>query len=408
MQFTIEDFKKAQESLKPILKKTSLIYSDDLSEELGAKIYIKPENLQRTGAFKIRGAFNKIINLTSEERMRGIVTASAGNHAQGVALATKYAAETIEHERRPVATIVMPETTPLIKVEATEKLGATVVLHGDTYDDAYKEARRLEAETGATFVHPFDDREVIIGQGTIALEILDELPETDIILIPVGGGGLVAGIAEAAKCIKPNIQIIGVEPKGAPCMAEALDAGEVVTLDHIETIADGVAVKRAGDLTFELVRDHVDKIVTVKDTELMEALLFLIERHKLICENAGALSIAGLNKIPIKGKNVVSLVSGGNIDVITIAEMLNKGLLSRGRLFSFAVELPHKPGELLKISEILAESNANIIKLDHNQFKDMKRFKSVRLEVTIETHGKSHVKEIVQALEEQGYSLKQI
>lgn len=403
MNIPVEEFRKAEERLEKILKPTSLIYSDYLSEEYGAEIYIKPENLQRTGAFKIRGAFNKIASLTPEERKLGIVTASAGNHAQGVALAARLFGEmdgsTIQ------ATIVMPETTPLIKVEATEKLGAKVVLHGDSYDDAYGEARRIEKQEGAVFVHPFNDLDVMIGQGTVGVEILNECADADIIFVPTGGGGLLAGVATAVKAINPKVKVIGVEPEGAACITASYHAGELVELDHVDTIADGVAVKLPGDLSFKIIAENVAEMITVSDTEVMQALLVLIERQKLISENAGALSVAALDHYDIKGKKVVCLVSGGNIDVITISEMLTRGLISRGRLFSFGVELHHKPGELLKISTILADHRANIIKLDHNQFRNPARFKSVRLEVTVETNGVAHVEEIVNALHEAGYEI---
>ncbi len=404
MMIPLEEFQKAEKRLKKVLKSTSLIYSDFLSEEFEADIYIKPENLQRTGAFKIRGAFNKIAELTAEERQRGIVTASAGNHAQGVALAARLF-EDMDSGATTCATIVMPETTPLIKVDATKKLGAKVVLFGDSYDDAYAEARRIEKQDGAVFVHPFNDPAVITGQGTIGLEILEECADADIIFVPTGGGGLLAGVATAVKAVNPNVKVIGVEPEGAACVTDSLNAAELVELDHVDTIADGVAVKLAGDLSFDIIKESVSDMITVSDTEIMEALLILIERQKLISENAGALSVAALNHYDVKDKKVVCLVSGGNIDVITISEMLNRGLISRGRLFSFGVELHHKPGELLKISSILAEHKANIIQLDHNQFRNPTRFKSVRLEVTVETNGIDHVKEIIEALSEAGYDL---
>lgn len=402
MPLSIDNIKAAAEKMKKALKSTSLVRSDFLSDEFNADIFIKPENFQRTGAFKIRGAFNKLATLKDEEKQKGIVAASAGNHAQGVALAARMICDSGEGIC-PMVTIVMPETTPLIKVENTRSLGARVVLKGDTYDDACEEALRIEREEGAVFVHPFNDYDVIAGQGTIGVEILEEIPDADIIIVPVGGGGLISGIAAAVKQINPMVKVIGVEPEGAACMKAALDAQKIVDLDEVNTIADGVAVKTAGDITYSLCKEYVDDIIAVSDTEIMEALLLLIEREKMISENAGALSIAALKHLDIKSKKVVSLVSGGNIDVITVSEMLTHGLIARGRLFSFVIELHHKPGELLKVARILAEKKANVIQLVHNQFRNPGRFKSVQLEVTVETNGLKHVKEIQEVFTNEGY-----
>jgi len=404
MSIPLKQFQEARERLKTIIKPTSLIYSEFLSEEYEADIYIKPENLQRTGSFKIRGAFNRIAGLSPEQRKHGIVTASAGNHAQGVALAAQFFYN-IDSQCCARATIVMPETTPLIKVEATKKLGAVVILHGDNYDEAYAEARRIEKEYSSVFVHPFNDLEVIIGQGTIGLEILDECSDADLVFVPVGGGGLLAGVAAAIKAVTSSVQVIGVEPDGAAGITESQRVGSLVELDSVDTIADGVAVKASGDLCLEIIQDTVDGMVTAPDTGIMQALLILMERQKLVAENAGALSVAGLAHFDVKGKKVVCLVSGGNIDILTLSEMLNRGLVSRGRLFSFAVELLHKPGELLKISTILALHNANVVKLDHDQFHNPSRFKSVRLDVTVETNGCAHVEKLVAALSEAGYKI---
>ncbi|MDC3250195.1 threonine ammonia-lyase [bacterium] len=405
----LSSFQKAAEHLKGVLNPTSLIYSEYLSEETSAKVYIKPECLQRTGAFKIRGAYHKIMGLSEEQLKKGIVTASAGNHAQGVALAAKMVSQTLSEKdnfQQVRAIIVMPETTPLIKVEATEKLGAEVVLFGNSYDEAYSKACEIRNLEGTELVHPFDDLDIITGQGTIGLEILEEHPDVDVILVPVGGGGLLAGITQAVKAINPQVKVIGVEPNGAACMKSSIEKNSVVTLPQVDTIADGVAVAKPGETCFQLVKNTVDSIITVSDQSIMESMLFLIERHKLICENAGALSIAGLSQLDLKGKKVVSVVSGGNIDVITISEMLNRGMVERGRLFSFSVELLHKPGELLKISQTLADHKANVIKLDHNQFRNPGRFKSVTLDVTVETNGREHVKRIVTALNSQGYEIE--
>jgi len=390
-------FEEARERLKGTIKETKLIYSDTFSQESENEIYLKPENLQVTGAFKIRGAFNKVSLLNEEQKQKGLIASSAGNHAQGVA----YAANKLGVK----ATIVMPKATPLIKVEATKAYGANVVLAGEVYDEAYAEARRLQELHSYEFIHPFNDDEVIIGQGTIALEILEELPDADILMIPIGGGGLAAGIAQAAKQIKPSIKIIGVEPEGAQCMKEAIKAGKVVELPRVHTIADGAAVKVAGERSFELVRESVDEIVTVSDYELMNAFLVLLEKHKLSAENAGLLSIAGANKIKEKGKKIVCVLSGGNIDVLTISSMITKGLVSRGRIFSFSVDLTDKPGELVRISQTLANESANVIKLNHNQFKNLDRFTHVQLEVTVETNGEKHIENIKNALNKIGYEI---
>lgn len=393
----LAQFEEAQKRLKGVIKETKLIYSPTFSEESGNEVYIKPENLQVTGAFKIRGAYNRIALLDEEARSRGLIASSAGNHAQGVA----YAAQKLGVQ----ATIVMPKSTPLIKVEATKKYGAKVVLAGEVYDEAYKEAKRLQEEFKYEFIHPFNDDDVIVGQGTIALEILEELPDADILMVAIGGGGLAAGVAQCAKLINPNIKIIGVEPEGAQCMNEALKAGKVVELPKVSTIADGAAVKTAGERTFELLNGVIDEIVTVSDYELMDAFLVLVERHKLIAESAGILSLAGIKKIKEKGKKVVSIISGGNIDVLTISSMITKGLVSRGRIFSFSVDLTDKPGELLRISEILTKQNANVIKLNHNQFKNLDRFTHVQLEVTVETNGEKHIEAITEALKQVGYEI---
>ncbi len=391
------DFEAARRLLSEVLTETKLIKSKVFSKECGNEVYIKPENLQNTGSFKIRGAFNKISKLTQEERSHGLVASSAGNHAQGVA----YAAQRLGIE----ATIVMPTTTPLVKVEATKEYGAHVVLYGDCYDEAYSEALRLQQENGLIFIHPFNDLDVLEGQGTIALEILDELKDVDYILIPIGGGGLAAGVSLAAKQINPDIKIIGVEPIGACAMKNSIEQGRLVCLDGVCTIADGVAVKQPGNLTFDIIREYVDEIVTVTDFEIMESFLILLDKHKLIAESAGASSLAGLKKLKDKNKKVVSIISGGNIDVLTMSSMINRGLVSRGRIFSFKVELADKPGELLKVASILADVNANVIKLEHNQLKSIDRFMEVELEVTVETNGHEHVKKIVSKLKENGYDI---
>ena len=396
----LEAFIKAKEKLSKVLLKTSLIQSPIFSKEAGNEVYIKPENLQKTGSFKIRGAYNKITNLNDEEKKKGVIASSAGNHAQGVAYGAK--------ESGIKAVIVMPKSTPLIKVESTKQYGAEVVLHGDVYDDAFKKAKELEEKEGYIFVHPFDDEDVIYGQGTIALEILEELPETDIILVPVGGGGLISGIACAAKILKPEIKIIGVEPEGAASAYEAIKEDKVIELKEANTIADGTAVKKIGNTTFEYIKKYVDEIITVSDYELMEAFLLLVEKHKIIAENSGILSLAALKKLKEKNKKVVSVVSGGNIDVLMISSMINKGLIRRDRIFNFSVNIPDKPGELAKVVDLIAQQGANVVKLEHNQFKNLSRFKDIELQITVETNGSEHIQNLTQAFEEKGYEIVRI
>ena len=396
----LEAFIKAKEKLSKVLLKTSLIHSPIFSKEAGNEVYIKPENLQKTGSFKIRGAYNKITNLSDEEKKKGVIASSAGNHAQGVAYGAK--------ESGIKAVIVMPKSTPLIKVESTKQYGAEVVLHGDVYDDAFKKAKELEEKEGYIFVHPFDDEDVIHGQGTIALEILEELPETDIILVPIGGGGLISGIACAAKILKPEIKIIGVEPEGAASAYEAIKEDKVVELKEANTIADGTAVKKIGNITFEYIKKYVDEIITVSDYELMESFLLLVEKHKIIAENSGILSLAALKKLKEKNKKVVSVVSGGNIDVLMISSMINKGLIRRDRIFNFSVNIPDKPGELAKVVDLIAQQGANVVKLEHNQFKNLSRFKDIELQITVETNGSEHIQNLTQAFEEKGYEIVRI
>lgn len=396
----LESFQQAKERLDNVLLPTPLIYSEAFSKECKNQVFLKPENLQRTGAFKIRGAYNKIVKLDEESKKKGLIASSAGNHAQGVA----YAAKALGVK----ATIVMPAHTPLIKVEATEAYGANVVLAGEVYDESYKKAVELQQEHSYTFVHPFDDEDVMEGQGTIALEILEELPDTDIILVPIGGGGLISGIACAAKQMKPTIKIIGVEPEGAASALAAINEDKVVSLKEAVTIADGTAVKTIGDKTFDYIKEYVDGIITVSDYELMDAFLLLVEKHKLIAENSGILSLAALKKLAEKNKKVVSLISGGNIDVLTISSMINKGLISRGRVFTFSVQLPDKPGQLEFVAKVLAELNANVIGVDHNQFKNFARFSEVELRVTCETNGEKHIQKIIDKFKELNYNITRI
>lgn len=396
----LEDFKAAKQRVDEVILETHLIHSEPFSMECGNDVYIKPENLQKTGAFKIRGAYNKIVKLDEESKRKGLIASSAGNHAQGVA----YAANKLGVR----ATIVMPSHTPLIKVEATKAHGANVVLAGEVYDDAYAKAVELQKSEGYTFVHPFDDEDVMEGQGTIALEILEELPDADAILVPIGGGGLISGIAAAAKLIKPDIKIIGVEPEGAASASAAIQEDQVVLLNEVNTIADGTAVQKIGSKTFEYIKQYVDDIVLVNDYELMEAFLLLVEKHKIIAEGSGILALAGLKKLDMKGKKVVSLISGGNIDVLTISSMINKGLISRGRIFSFSVQLPDKPGQLELVSSVLNRCNANVIGVDHNQFKNFARFSEVELRVTCETNGNAHIQTIIDEFNKLGYTITKI
>lgn len=390
----------ARVRLEPIVTRTKLIRSGFFSCESGHDVYIKPENLQLTGAFKIRGAVNKISQLSAEERARGVIAASAGNHAQGVA----YAAKLLGLE----ATIVMPAGTPLIKVNATKQYGARIVLEGDSYDDAFSHAVKLQEETGRVMIHPFNDPQVMAGQGTIGLEILEELPDADVILVPVGGGGLISGIGAYVKTVAPHCRVIGVEPEGALSMTTALSQGQVVRLPAVHTVADGVAVKEVGCNSFAMCREVVDEIIPVSDYEIMDAFLMLLEKHKLVAENAGTLGFAALKKLGGPKKKVVSVLSGGNIDVVTVSAMINKGLTRRGRIFCFSVDLPDTPGQLVNISKILANRMANVIKLDHNQFMNFDRFSHVQLQVTVETSGHDHIRAIVRDFDQAGYHITQV
>lgn len=392
---TLEKFEEASERLSRVLLETKLVYSDYFSEQTGAKVYFKPENMQFTGAYKLRGAYYKISTLTDEERARGIISASAGNHAQGVA----YAAKLIGAK----AVIVMPTTTPLIKVNRTKGYGAEVILHGDVYDDACAYALELAEEKGYTFIHPFNDEVVATGQGTIAMEIIKELPTVDYILVPIGGGGLCCGVSTLAKMLNPKIKVIGVEPAGAACMKASLAAGHVVTLPKVTTIADGTAVKTPGDIVFPYIQENVDDIITVEDDDLIGAFLDMMENHKMIVENSGLLTVAALKQMDIRGKKVVSILSGGNMDVITIASVVQNGLIQRDRIFTVSVLLPDKPGELYTVAGILAELQGNVIKLEHNQFVSVNRSNEVELRITLEAFGTEHKERILKELERRGY-----
>ena len=397
---TLEKFEKASELVKRVTNPTKLVYSDYLSEQCGGKVYLKPENMQHTGAYKIRGAYYKISTLTDEEKERGLITASAGNHAQGVAFAAK--------KFGCKATIVMPTVTPLIKVNRTKSYGADVVLYGDVYDDAYDYACKLAEENGYTFVHPFNDLDVSAGQGTIAMEIVQELPTVDYILVPVGGGGLIAGVSTLAKMLNPKIRIIGVEPAEAASMTAALQAGEVVELDSANTIADGTAVKAVGDKILPYVRENVDEMLLVEDDELIGAFLDMVENHKMIVENSGLLSVAALKQLDCRGKKVVCILSGGNMDVITMSSIVQHGLIQRDRIFSVSVLLPDKPGELVQVAKTIADEQGNVIKLEHNQFVSTNRNAAVELRITMEAFGTEHKNRILDALEKAGFRPKLI
>ena len=396
----LEDFKAARSVLAGVLADTHLVHSTALSKATGNQVYIKPENMQVTGAYKIRGAYYKISTLSQEEKERGLITASAGNHAQGVAYAAQAAGVK--------ATVVMPTTTPLVKVNNTKDYGAQVILHGAVFDDAAELAGRLSQSEGYTYIHPFNDPVLATGQGTIAYEIFSDLPDVDIILVPVGGGGLASGVATLTKLLNPNVQVIGVEPTGAASMKASLEAGHIVTLDKVDTIADGVAVKTPGDKIFPYIQKNLDGIITIDDHELVDAFLDMMEKHKMIVENAGLLSIAALSHLDCQGKNVVSVLSGGNMDVITVSSLVQHGLVSRGRVFTFSVQLPDRPGELVRVAERVAELNGNIIRLDHNQFVNINRQSGVELRVTLEAFGQDHKQEILNSLRSEGYSVHEV
>ena len=392
---TLEKFEEASEVVKKAAIETKLLYSQYFSEQTGNKVYLKPENMQVTGAYKIRGAYYKISTLTDEERAKGLITASAGNHAQGVAYAAKaYGAK---------AVIVMPSTTPLMKVERTKSYGAEVVLYGNVYDEACEHAYRLAEEHGYTFIHPFDDLAVATGQGTIAMEIVKELPLVDDILVPIGGGGLCTGVSTLAKMLNPNIKVIGVEPAGANCMQVSLKNGKVTTLPAVNTIADGTAVKTPGEKIFPYIQKNLDDIITVTDDELIVAFLDVVENHKMVVENSGLLTVAALSHMNVKGKKIVSILSGGNMDIITMSSVVQFGLIQRDRIFTVSTILPDKPGQLVQVAQLIAEEQGNVIKLDHNQFISTNRQEGVELRITIEAFGTEHKNRIVKRLEEGGF-----
>ena len=394
-ELSLEKFEEASEIVKKVTQETKLIYSEYFSERYGNKIYFKPENMQRTGAYKVRGAYYKISQLSPEERSRGLITASAGNHAQGVAYAAKLAGVK--------ATVVMPVTTPLIKVNRTKSYGADVVLYGNVFDEACAHAYKLADEHGYTFVHPFNDLEVATGQGSIAMEIIKELPTVDYILVPVGGGGLCTGVSTLAKLLNPKIKVTAVEPTGAACLKASLEAGEVTTVSKINTIADGTAVQTPGDKLFPYLQANVDQVITVDDSELTLSFLDMAENHKMIVENSGLLTVAALKHLDFKGKKVVSVLSGGNMDVLTMATVVQNGLMQRDRIFTVSVMLPDKPGQLAAVSALIAKEQGNVIKLEHNVFANVNRTAGVELTITLESFGTDHKDQIIKALETAGY-----
>lgn len=392
---TLEKFEEASETVHRVTQETKLVYSDYFSNQTGNKVYLKPENMQLTGAYKLRGAYYKISTLPEEDRQKGLITASAGNHAQGVAYAAKcYGVK---------ATIVMPTTTPLMKVNRTKSYGAEVVLYGNVYDEACAHAYELAEKHGYTFIHPFDDLTVATGQGTIAMEIFKELPLVDYILVPIGGGGLATGVSTLAKLLNPNIKVIGVEPAGAACMQTSLKEGKVVTLPGVNTIADGTAVKTPGALIFPYLQKNLDDIIAVPDEELVVSFLDMVENHKMVVENSGLLTVAALKQLNVKNKKVVSILSGGNMDIITMSSVVQQGLIFRDRIFTVSVLLPDKPGELSRVADVIAKQSGNVIKLEHNQFVSINRNAAVELRITLEAFGTEHKEQIIDALHKEGY-----
>lgn len=397
-ELNLEAFEEASEVVQQVTKETKLVFSNYFSAQTGNKVWFKPENMQQTGAYKVRGAYYKISRMSDEAKKKGLITASAGNHAQGVAFAARLAGVP--------ATVCMPVMTPLMKINRTKAYGADVILSGDVFDEACAKAYEIAEETGATFIHPFDDLEVATGQGTIAMEIIKELPTVDYILVPIGGGGLCCGVSTLAKMLNPKIRIIGVEPENAACMKASLEAGHVVSLDSADTIADGTAVKRPGEKIFPYIQENVDSIITINDNELIVAFLDMVENHKMIVENSGLLTVAALKHLDFKNKKIVSILSGGNMDVITMASLVQHGLIQRDRIFTVSVLLPDKPGQLARVSAILAEENGNVIRLEHNQFISINRNAAVELRITMEAFGTEHKECIVNRLKKEGYRPK--
>jgi threonine dehydratase len=399
MHVSLEEIQKARETLTGVICRTGLAYTNTISEMSGNHIYLKMENLQRTGSFKLRGAYNKIANLSDSEKAKGVIASSAGNHAQGVALAaTAFGIQ---------STVVMPKNAPLSKVNATRGYGATVVLHGDVYDEAYAEAKRIQEEQHSTFIHPFNDPMVIAGQGTIGLELLEDLPEVEVVVVPIGGGGLIAGMAIALKKLKPSIKIIGVQTKNMPCMAQSLNNQCVVTIDGIPTIADGIAVKTPGNLTFDIVQRYVDDIVTVDEEEIASAILFLLERVKTVAEGAGAASVAAvLNRFSeYKNKKIAAVISGGNIDVNTMTRIINKGLVKSGRKVFFDTVISDKPGMLWQLLQLIANAGANVLAITHSRENRDVSLGCARVQLELETADEEQIYKIKKLMEQNLYSV---
>ncbi len=393
-ELSLKKFEEAAEKVKEVTLQTNLVYSEYFSGQTGNRVYLKPENMQYTGAYKVRGAYYKISTMSEEAREKGLITASAGNHAQGVAYAAK--------KYNVKAKVVMPTTTPLIKVNRTKSYGAEVILYGNVYDESCEYATKIAEEQGLTFVHPFDDLDVAAGQGSIAMEIIKELPTVDYILVPVGGGGLATGVSVLAKLLNPSIKVIGVEPAGANCLQKSIQSGKIVTLPSVNTIADGTAVKTPGEKLFPYLQKNLDDIIAVPDEDLIVAFLDMVENHKMVVENSGLLTVAALKQLNVQDKKIVSILSGGNMDVITMSSVVQQGLVQRSRIFTVSVLLPDKPGELVRVASIIAEANGNVIKLEHNQFVSINRKATVELRITIEAFGHEHKEEIVQKLEKGG------
>ena len=395
---TLEMIQDAKKTLEGVARVTPLYESAFINPN--ANVFIKCENMQVTGSFKLRGAYVKTASLTEEEASKGVIACSAGNHAQGVALAAQ--------KKGIKATICMPAGAPLAKVEATKSYGAEVVLVPGVYDDAAAKAVELQQEKGYTFLHPFNDEYVMAGQGTVGLEIMEKLPEADVVFVPIGGGGLITGVSTLTKMLNPNVKVIGVEPAAAASMTEALKERHPVTLASANTIADGTAVKRVGEKIFPYAEKNIDEVITVADDDLIGAFLDVVENHKMIVENSGLLTVAALRQLDLKGKKVVSILSGGNMDVITMSSIVQHGLIQRDRIFSVSVLLPDKPGELVRVAATIAKANGNVIKLEHNQFVSTNRNAAVELRITLEAFGTEHKHQIMKALEDEGLSPREV
>ena len=394
---TLDNVYRANYALKNVVRKTDVIYAPKLAN--GVNLYLKTENLQTTGSFKIRGAYYKMSNLSAEEKAKGVVACSAGNHAQGVALAAK--------KNDIKAVICLPDGAPISKVEATKSYGAEVCLVNGVYDDAYQKALELQSEKGYTFIHPFNDEDVIAGQGTIGLELIEQIPDLDAVIVPIGGGGLISGIAYTVKTLNPNVKVYGVQAVGAPSMKKSIDDGQVEELTAVSTIADGIAVKKPGDLTYELCKKYVDEIATVTDDEISAAILALMEQHKLVTEGAGAVAVAAamFKKFNLEGKKVVCILSGGNIDVTILSRVIKRGLLMSGRNCQLTIELMDKPGQLKDVSRIIADLGGNVTSVHHERANEGSDVNGCYLRIILETKNYEHIEQIKRALTDYGFKL---